>query len=176
MIAGYVRVVDAVSKVAGWVSAGMIAMIAILILGEVFTRALLNDSLTFAWEYSKYFMAMAYFCGAAFALHTGGHVRVSLVSATVPPKVARAIDMIATFLAVLIVAYLAKALIEMAIDSWHDNSRSETPAATPLVVPQAAMAFGATLLALQLVARLFRLLTGRPPELVGDENQFTMDR
>ena len=44
------------------------------------------------------------------------------------------------------------------------GSTSATIDETPLVYPQAAMAFGAALLTLQLVARAVRLLVGEPPE------------
>ena len=44
------------------------------------------------------------------------------------------------------------------------GSTSPTIDETPLVYPQAAMAFGAALLTLQLVARVLRLLIGEPPE------------
>ena len=44
------------------------------------------------------------------------------------------------------------------------GSTSATIDETPLVYPQAAMALGAALLTLQLVARLVRLFLGEPPE------------
>ena len=176
MLDGIFKAIDSTGLVAGAASAVMIALIAVFILAEVFSRSAFNYSLSFAWEYSSYCMASAFFCGAAFTLHTGGHVRVSLVSHAVPRPVARAIDGLATLLAIVIAAYLTKAMIELTAGSIADGSRSVTSEATPLAIPQAAMAFGTVLLLLQLIARLLRLLTGREPELAGAANDYTMDQ
>ena len=68
-------------------------------MAEIFSRAVLNLSLSFAWEYAAYFMGAAVFLAAAFTLRSGGHVRVSLLSSSVPARMAKAIDMAATLFA-----------------------------------------------------------------------------
>ena len=78
MISRFLSVVDGVSKIAGGVAVVMLIGIAALILAEIIMRVALNLSLDFAWEYSTYFTAIVIFCGAAYTLRTGGHVRVSL--------------------------------------------------------------------------------------------------
>ena len=98
------------------------------------------------------------------AVVTGGHVRVSLLTHNIPPKLAAAIDFVATAFALAISSYAAWALILFAWSSYVTGRTSSTIDATPLVYPQAMIALGATLLALQFLARLIRLVLRQPPE------------
>ena len=136
----------------------LVVGIAALILTEIFCRTVLNISLSFAWEYSAYFLAVSIFLAAAFTLRTGGHVRVMLLSQNVPPRTAHWLDLLATVAGAVIAGWLAWSLAAFAWRSWATGSTSATIDETPLVYPQGAMAFGAVLLALQLVARTIRLL------------------
>ncbi len=158
------HLIDAVSRYAGYAAALMICGIAALVLTEIVCRNLLNISLTFAWDYSAYMMAGVIFCGAAFTLRTGGHVRVSLLTHNVPPAVARGIDFLATVFALGITSFAAYALILFAWQSFTTGRTSSTIDATPLVYPQGVIAFGITLLALQFLVRLIRLVIGQAPE------------
>lgn len=161
------RVLDALDAVSRWmayVAAALVAAIAVIVLSEIFSRWALGISLTFAWEYAAYFMAAAILFAAAFTLRTGGHVRVSLLTASVPRPVARAVDFVATLLGAGMAIFLAYALVLFAWESLRTGRTSATLDATPLVYPHAALALGAVLLALQLVARIVRLISGRPPE------------
>ena len=97
-------------------------------------------------------------------MRTGGHVRVMLLSQSVSPRVAHWLDVLATFGGIVIAGWLAWSLTAFAWQSWATGSTSATIDETPLVIPQGAMAFGAILLTLQLVARAIRLLGGDPPE------------
>ena len=152
------------ARACGYVAAALVVGIAALILTEIFCRTVLNVSLSFAWEYSAYFLAVSIFLAAAFTLRTGGHVRVMLLSQNVPPRAAQRLDLLATVAGTVIAGWLAWSLAAFAWQSWATGSTSATIDETPLVYPQAAMAFGAALLTLQLVARTIRLLAGDAPE------------
>jgi len=156
--------IDALSRACGYLAAVLVLGIAALILAEIFCRTALNVSLSFAWEYAAYFFAVSIFLAAAFALRTGGYVRVMLLSQSVPPRLAYWLDVAATVAGTMIAGVLAWALTAFAAKSWVSGSTSPTIDETPLVYPQAAMAFGAALLTLQLVARAVRLFVGEPPE------------
>lgn len=145
-------------------SALLTVSIVVMILSEIVARSLFNYSLSFAWEYSAYAMGVAMFGGAAYALRTGGHIRVSLLASSVPPRAAYWIDVFCTVVAIAISVFISYALVQFAWRSYLAGSTAPTVSATPLVIPQAAIAIGAALLSLQLVARLARLLLGRVPE------------
>ena len=156
--------VDALSRACGYLAALLVLGIAGLILAEIFCRTALNVSLSFAWEFAAYFFAVAIFLAAAFALRTGGYVRVMLLSQSVSPRLAYWLDVVATVAGTMIAGVLAWSLTSFAAKSWESGSTSPTIDETPLVYPQAAMAFGAALLTLQLVVRAVRLFIGEPPE------------
>ena len=156
--------IDGLSRACGYLAAVLVLGIAGLILAEIFCRTALNVSLSFAWEYAAYFFAVSIFLAAAFALRTGGYVRVMLLSQSAPPRAAYWLDVAATVAGTMVAGFLAWSLTTFAAKSWMGGSTSATIDETPLVYPQAAMAFGAALLTLQLVARALRLLLGEPPE------------
>lgn len=158
------RLIDLLGRIAGYFAAAMIVGIAALVLSEIAFRNLLNISLTFAWDYSAYMMAGVIFLGAAFTLRSGGHVRVSLLTHNVPPKLAHAIDLAATAFALCISGFAAYALTLFAWSSFATGRTSSTIDATPLIYPQGIIAIGAILLALQFLARLIRLIQREPPE------------
>lgn len=153
----------------------MIVGIAALVLSEIVFRNFFHISLTFAWDFSAYMMAGAIFCGAAFTLRTGGHVRVSLLTHNVPPAVAFVIDFVATVFATAVSVYAAYALVLFAWSSFVTGRTSSTIDATPLVYPQGMIAFGAVLLALQFVARLVRLIKREAPEDLAAKETYGVD-
>ena len=155
------------------ISAALTFSIVAMILCEIVARSLFNYSLSFAWEYSAYAMGVAMFGGAAFALRTGGHIRVSLLAGRLPPQVAHWLDISCTVFGGALAGYIAIALGQLAWRSFIAGSTSPTVSATPLVIPQSTIAIGMGLLSLQFVARLLRLLSDRPPE--DDSMSFEID-
>ena len=106
--------IDTLSRVCGYVAAVLVLGIAALILAEIFCRTALNISLSFAWEYAAYFFAVSIFLAAAFALRTGGYVRVMLLAQSVPPRLAYWLDVAATVAGTMIAGVLAWALTAFA--------------------------------------------------------------
>lgn len=155
---------DAASRVAGAFAVLLVVGIVLLIVTEVVCRTLFNLSLSFAWEYSAYFLGIAIFCGAAFTLRTGGHVRVTFLTASKRPYVARTVEYIATIFGVVITFYMAYSLGLFAWRAFATGSTSPTIDAVPLVFPTSGLAIGAILMALQMVSRLIRLIIDEPTE------------
>lgn len=158
------RMIDGLSRALGWLAAASLALLALVILAEVASIAVLGTSLTFTWEYGSFLMAFTFFLGLGHTLRTGGHVRVSLVSEYIGATAAHRLDIAATAFALLVAGYLTRALALLAWSSYRDAALTFTVTGTPLVVPQAVLAVGAGMLALQLFARLLRLLIGEPVE------------
>ena len=169
------KAIDLAGRLLGFLAAVLISLIAVMILLELFLRNIANISLTFAWELSAYCLGSAVFCGAAFTLRSGGHVRVNLISSNVPPRVRYAIELVATLLGLCVAVVLAWAMITFA---WHSGVTGKTSAtfdATPLVYPQGLVALGALVLALQLAARTVRLIFGADPEDLAERNTYSVD-
>lgn len=169
MLARILQIIDRLSQAGAVVAFVMICGIAVFILAEIAARTLFNVSLSFAWEYSTYFMAVGIFCGAGYTLRTGGHVRVWLFSSNLPPRISYAVDVFATLLSIVIAGFIGYAMIQVALLSYLHGSRASTITEIPLAIPQGGIALGAMLLFLQLVARLVRLITGEATEPQGPQ-------
>ncbi len=156
--------VDAASRLAGVIAVLLVVGIVALIIAEVVCRSFFNISLSFAWEYSAYFLGAAIFLGAAFTLRTGGQVRVAFLTTSRNAHVARITEFVATVFGTAITCYLAWSLVLFAWRAWDAGSTSFTVVAVPLVYPTSALAVGAVLLALQMIVRLIRLVIGDPPD------------
>lgn len=158
------KVVDVVSQVAGFFAIILVVGIVVLIVTEIVCRTVLDISLSFAWEYSAYFLGTAIFCGAAFTLRTGGHVRVAFLTSNRRPFIARASEYVSTVFGIAITWFLAYSLVLFAWRAYATDSHSPTIDAVPLEIPTTGLAVGAVLLALQMLGRLIRLLFDETPE------------
>lgn len=144
------RAVDFLSHVMAYLAGFAILIIAVLQFVEIVIRNLLGISLSFVWEYAAYMHIGAIFMGLSFTLRTGGHIQVTLLATALP----RLFDYMSTVIGLIISGYLSYSLIRMCY-SWGSTGRtSGTLDNMPLVYPMAFVAFGASMLTLQLMFRL----------------------
>jgi TRAP-type C4-dicarboxylate transport system permease small subunit len=164
--------IDRLGRLDGWLGAGCLVALTALMLAEVAVRALSNvfpwvpADIPVAWEYSSYLMAACFTFGAAMTLRAGGHIRVTLVLGRLSPGARRALEFAAALVATVFVGFLA---VAMARFTWGSFVRGQTSISsdTALWVPQAVIAFGFLLLALQFLARTIQAALGLRLE---DEN------
>jgi TRAP-type mannitol/chloroaromatic compound transport system permease small subunit len=161
------RVVDRLAGAGAALSAVLLLSIAVLFVLEILARALGAESMTFVWEYSGYFQAVAILLGSAYTLNSGGHIRVGIVMKQVSPSVQRALEALCTIGGLGAAALLCGALSYEAYLSFDIGRTSYFPTETPLFVPQAALALSALLLVLAFATRLVRVLVRLPVESVG---------
>lgn len=131
-----------------------------LIAVEIAVRNLLGMTIGFSWDVAAYLMGACFMLAAASALKAGVHVRVTAVQEMLGPKGAWRLDLFAAVFGLVIAVALAWALIEMAWISGKRGSASASAYRIPLVWPQALVASGAALLALQALAQVLRMLRG----------------
>ncbi|MCC8193681.1 MAG: TRAP transporter small permease, partial [Deltaproteobacteria bacterium] len=124
-----------------------------------------NYSIKLVWETGSYLLAASWFLAAGFTLRTSGHVRISILTAKLPPALARPMDILATAGGLVICTVVWLAIMQLFIDSVTFNKTSFTPMQTPLWIPQSFVVIGATLLLLTMVARLGLLLLKEEPDL-----------
>jgi len=157
--------IDKLSRLDGWLGAGCLIALTLLMLAEVIVRALSNifpwvpADIPVAWEYSSYLMAACFTFGAAMTLRAGGHIRVSLVLARLSPEARRVLEGAAALVATIFVGFMAYAMVRF---TWGSYTRGQTSISsdTALWIPQAAIAFGFVLLALQFLARTIQAALG----------------
>jgi TRAP-type C4-dicarboxylate transport system permease small subunit len=161
--------IERLGRLDGWIGAACLVALTSLMLAEITVRALSNvfpavpADIPVAWEYSSYLMAATFTFGAAMTLRAGGHIRVTLVLGRVRPAARRLLEAVTSLLAMLFVGFLAVAMVRFAW-SAYDRGQTSISSGTLLWIPEAVIAFGMVLLALQFLARFIQALLGLPLE------------
>ena len=161
--------IDRLGRIDGWIGAACLVALTLLMLAEITVRALSNffpwvpADIPVAWEYSSYLMAACFTFGAAMTLRAGGHIRVTLVLGRLAPGPRRLMEIAASLVATLFVGFLSIAMVRF---SWSAFERGQTSisSGTLLWIPEAVIAFGMVLLALQFLARFIQAALGLPLE------------
>ena len=161
--------IDRVAKLDGWLGALCLVLLCGLMIAGIVVRTLstvenwLPKDIPIAWEYSSYLMAVTFTFGAALTLRAGGHIRVRLLLSNAPPAAVRILEGISAAAGFGFATFFSVAMTEFSYRAFVTDERS-LASSTPLWIPQAFVAFGAVLLALQLLARLGQVCLGEPVE------------
>lgn len=158
------RLIDGLCDLGAAIAALGCAALAVMLIVEVITTSFLAWSQPWAVEYSGYFLCASLFAGSGWALRHGGHIRVTILTQMLPEATRRLADLLATVFAIGVAGFMSWACIDNAIRTWERGTVSYYTSATPLIYPQALLAFGATVLTLALIARALRLLANEAPE------------
>lgn len=136
------------------IGGGLLTLLAFFITADVLGRGYGGYYSGATDEIAGYVMCLAITWSLAYTLTIDKHVRVDLLLGLVRPSVRRMLDWIALVLLTTFALMLAYNCWGLAIDSLSIGSRSPGVLQTPIGVPQCAMAFGFTALALQGVMTL----------------------
>jgi TRAP-type C4-dicarboxylate transport system permease small subunit len=120
--------------------------------------------------YAGYAIAAALFLALPATLQRGAHIRITLLLQRLPARARRGVEAVALALALALATALAWAAARLVWFSHLTNDVSQASDATPLWIPQLAMAVGCAALALGLADALVAHLRGRPffDEAAGD--------
>ncbi len=145
---------------AAWAAAlCMIGLLAMVLLSIVSRQLHFHVSGTDA--YAGYLMAAAGFLALAHTLKKGEHIRVTLLLSHVHGTTRRALEIWSLAAATALSALAAFYSIKLAWQSHTFNDISTANDATPLWIPQLAMAAGTVILAIAFVDELVLELRGR---------------
>jgi TRAP-type C4-dicarboxylate transport system permease small subunit len=157
------RALDALYLASGYLGAiflvGTLAMVALGIAGRFFGFYVRGTD-----AYAGYCTAAAGFLALAHTLRRGEHIRVTLLLDRLPGRLSRrglqlAAHLIGAFFAGIFAFFSARLVWQ----SHAFNDISTANDATPLWIPQLAMAAGALLLFVAIVDSLLMTLAGRDP-------------
>lgn len=134
------------------------AMIAFQVIGRLLDKLLtavgtggLNLAIPGLAEISGFLLVGASFLGLAYTFVHGGHIRVTLVTGQLPPKVRVFVELWCLTIALGLCGYLAWYTGVLMLDSIEFNEVSYGMVPIPLWIPQSAMLLGILLLALALI-------------------------
>jgi TRAP-type C4-dicarboxylate transport system permease small subunit len=157
--------IDALCAAGAAVAAVSALALALMLIVEVVLTSFFAWSQPWAVEYSIYLQAVVMFGGAGWALRNGGHIRVQMAFAAMSPLAVRIIDAAVSAFSLGVVGFAAWVLVAQAMRTFMLDSHSYYPMATPVWIPQAALAAAFVLFALALFARLIRLALGEDAEI-----------
>ena len=154
------RFLDFLYDAAAWAAAlcmvGVLAMVLTSILGRQFHFHLPGTD-----AYAGYAMAAAGFLALAHTLKKGEHIRVTLIIGRLAGGTRRVLEMWSLSVAVLLSGLFAFYACRLVWQSHAFNDMSTSNDATPLWIPQLAMAVGTVLLCVALVDEWVLELRGR---------------
>ena len=111
--------------------------------------------------YAGYCMAAAGFLALAHTLKRGEHIRVTLILQKLTGKVRHGLEIWALFAATLLAALFAVYSVRLSYLSWEFKDISTGNDATPLWIPQIAMAVGTVVLLIAFIDELVLKIQGR---------------
>lgn len=120
-------------------------------------------------SYAGYCMAACGFLALAHTLKRGEHIRVTLILEHLGPRANRILGLAALVVALLLSALFAYYSARLAFQSWQFNDISTGNDATPLWIPQLAMAAGTLVLVIAFADELVLEWTGRRVHAVSAE-------
>ena len=139
------RMLDALYVAAAWLASaamiGVLGMVLLSIAGRQF-----GFHVTGTDAYAGYLMAAAGFLALAHTLKRGEHIRVTLILGRLQGAAKRALEIWAHTAGVLLAALFAVYTVRLAWISYRIEDISNSTDATPLWIPQSAMAAGAAIL------------------------------
>lgn len=158
------RVIERLSELAGYTSAVMMLLAALVICYGVLLRYFVGASTVWQTELSVYLLVYATFVGGAYGLKHGSHVNVDLVVERMPARSGAVIKLVATVLGLLLTFVIGVLAVDWWLEVVESGKRSGTAWNPPLLLPYAILPLGMLLVALQylvLVAEAVRGLSAR---------------
>lgn len=150
----FLRVVAALSTLAGWCSAAMIVAAVAITCQMIFVRFVLNASTIWQTEAVIYLAIASTLVGLPYVQRLRGHVNVDLIPLSLPPKARYYMCLLTLSLSIAMVAVL----FFYGYEHWHltyeRNWKSDTVWSVRLWIPYLALPVGFGLFLLQLIADL----------------------
>lgn len=153
------RLLDGLYDAAAWLAAlALVGLLAMVLVG--IASRLVHVHVPGTDAYAGYLMAACGFLALAHTLKHGAHIRVTLVVDALAGRARRAIERWALAAASLLALLLAVYSVRLAWQSHAYGDVSTANDATPLWLPQLAMAFGSVVFAIAFVDELVLELRG----------------
>ena len=149
------------SQLGGTVAVGLLLAAVLVICQMVFVRYVLKGSAIWQHEFVTFSLIGATFIGAPYVLLTRGHVYVDLVPHYLGRRARFVLALLAGLISLAFCATVAGYGFAFWYQAWSNDWHAETVWWPPLWVPYFAVPLGMGLLALQAVAQILALLTGR---------------
>ena len=161
-----------ISTGCGGLAAAMLCFIAVLIILQIFLRAI-GHQIPSADDFAAWALSASIFLALPSALIHGSHIRVTSLRGLIRDPFGRYMDIAASLIALAMLAWGTVALIDFVWDSYRYNDVSHGLIAVPLWIPQIAMVLGSVLFTAAMAERAIRLFLGLPVEITTASTEST---
>ncbi len=162
------RALDRLYDAAAWIAAAFLVGTLLSVLAGIADRYL-NLNWRGTDMYAGYCMAAAGFLALAHTLKRGEHIRVTLILQALGPRARHAMEIVALAISSVLAVAFAWFSINLVLQSYSYHDISTGNDATPLWMPQIAMAIGTIVLAIAIIDELVLEVRGRRVGLASDE-------
>ena len=160
---GFVHSVRFISRLFGYFAAALIALSVVVVCEMVFVRYVLNQNTIWQTDFVTYGLVAATFLGSPFVLTTRGHVAVDVLPLYSGPRLRWWLALFAAGVTLFFCLAMTALTSRFWLEAWDNKWVSDTMWRARLWIPYSALPIGLGLLALQCVADLFSLISGREP-------------
>lgn len=158
MIQKIISVSGKVSNAGAFLSSLFMILITALIGLEVLLRSVFDTTTHISTEYSAYFFIALVSLGLSYTLKEEGHIRITLFTGRLGGKAKKLQEIVTTLLALVITLFLLYYTFLMTYETYCLGMTADTVSNTPLYIPQIAVPLGISLLAIELICRLLRII------------------
>jgi TRAP-type C4-dicarboxylate transport system permease small subunit len=162
------KLLDEIYIGAAWLAALLMVGVLVMVLLSVFGRQF-NFHVPGTDAYAGYCMAGSGFLALAYTLKSNEHIRVTLLLNSLRGKPRTALEMWALSVAVLLSALFAWYSVRLVYQSYAFHDISTANDATPLWIPQLAMALGNVVLLIAFIDEWVLQLRGRRNTIASEE-------
>jgi len=101
------KIIDSIARIAGLVAAGVLFLMMLLTVADVFLRATLSKPIIGTTEITEQMMVAVVFLGFGWCAQQRKHIQVDLFVSHYPPGMQRVIDLIINFVGLVLVAVIS---------------------------------------------------------------------
>jgi TRAP-type C4-dicarboxylate transport system permease small subunit len=162
-LTGYIAAVRRLSQLCGIVAAALIALGVLVVCEMVFVRYALNQNTIWQTDFVTWSLVAATFIGSPYVLLTRGHVNVDVLPLYLSERPRWWLALASVLMSLAFCLVLMWLAGRFWLESWEQRWVSDTMWRARLWIPYSSMPIGLAILALQFVADLYCLVTGREP-------------
>ncbi|CCO23526.1 TRAP transporter small permease subunit [Maridesulfovibrio hydrothermalis] len=151
-----IKFIEGLSTGGAFLSALGMMFIVVLVVVEIFLRAVLKTSTLVSCEYGGYALVFLILTGLAYTMKEEGLIRINLLTIHFSEKGKRIADIISGIIGAAITTFALYYTTLMVYETWELEMTADTIAETPLWIPQLAIPIGMALLLLQIIAFIAR--------------------
>lgn len=170
------RLLDRIYLISGWLSAATILGIALLISAQVLlnfgTRVLmlpLPPTIPSYADFAGFMLAAATFLAMPYTFRSGGHIRVSLITARLSPRPQLILEIVVLILAIAVVGFASWFFVSLILESLEFGDMSSGMIPVPIWIPQCFVGLGIILLLVALIDTLVETIQQGTPVIQNGE-------